>query len=102
MPMTEGEVRAWLTAKTAGRNRTMPAVIGRSEETLATDDILVSSEPLGRGRRIQAYNIPRLAAKIVARVTGLDKSMTDAAKRDAIKAALPNRYLIALLDELIP
>ena len=111
MPITEAQVREWLTAKTAGRNRTSPeqrvAVPGRGartfpEEALGADDILISSEVQGSVRRTQAYNIPTLAAKIVAQVPGLDQSMTDAAKRDAIKAALPNPYLIALLDELVP
>ena len=99
-------MEAWLTSKTAGRGRTSPAAAQGTrrwpEEVFNADKILISSDIVGGLRRTQIYDIPSLAAKIAARVPALVQSMSDTEKRDAIKAAMPNSYLGALLDELVP
>ncbi len=112
MSMTPAEVETWLRGKTSGRSRTSPEeTVTRTrepdrvfpEETLDADSILVSSEIKNRKlRKTTFYSIPKLSGWISTRVPALTTGMSDAAKRDAIKATMPNRILGALLNQLVP
>ena len=100
--LTQERLEAWITARAAGK-------LGRRVEedgfdvTLEADRIYVGHEVQGAGRmlRIESYHIPSLAAKILSRVD-LSDGLQPGELRDAIKAAVPNPKLAALLDRMVP
>ena len=71
--------------------------------TLENDRIYIGHTVQSGGRllRVESYHIPTLVRKILSRIDLSDGLQPDEI-RDAIKAAIPNPKLKALLDELVP
>jgi hypothetical protein len=76
---------------------------GGFDVTLEGDRIYIGHEVQSGGRllRIESYHIPTLVKKVLSRID-LSDGLQPGEIRDAIKAAIPNRKLKLLLDELVP
>ena len=96
--MTKAQAEAWLRSRAGARlNRTIP----EWSYTVRPDWIYVSHEVKGGLNLARSYYIPALIDKVLSRTT-LDTGGTARQRRDAMKAAVPNPSLAALLDELVP